>query len=113
MIVGDAGLTVGARCHVRDSVDPKRSVAAGRRDVVDARQLYPKGAREQTMSQRPTLTATGLCGACRFASVVPSARGPQYLRCGRSDLNAAYARYPQLPMQQCVGFEPRRERDDE
>lgn len=64
------------------------------------------------MSERPTLTATGLCGVCRFAAVVPSARGPQYLRCGRSDSDPSYARYPRLPMRVCAGFEPRREPGD-
>lgn len=56
-------------------------------------------------SPRPTLTPTGLCGSCRHAAVVPSARGPRYLRCARSDGDASYARYPRLPVQRCEGFE--------
>ncbi|MFA7297346.1 MAG: hypothetical protein WC211_09225 [Dehalococcoidia bacterium] len=50
-------------------------------------------------------TSPGLCATCRWARVVPSARGSAFLRCGRSDLDAAFRRYPALPVLRCAGFE--------
>ncbi|MSQ35911.1 MAG: hypothetical protein EXR63_02030 [Dehalococcoidia bacterium] len=50
----------------------------------------------------------GLCGRCDWARSVTSARGSRFLRCGRSDLDAAYARYPRLPVRACAGFEAAR-----
>lgn len=52
-------------------------------------------------------TSPGLCASCRWARVIESARGSAFLRCGRSDLDAAYRRYPPLPMLRCAGFEAR------
>jgi hypothetical protein len=50
-------------------------------------------------------TSPGLCATCRWARVVENARGSAFLRCGRSDLDATYRRYPQLPVLRCAGFE--------
>jgi hypothetical protein len=47
----------------------------------------------------------GLCAQCRWARTVTSARGGRFLRCGRSDTEAAYPRYPRLPVRSCAGFE--------
>lgn len=53
-----------------------------------------------------TLAANlGLCATCRWARRVESARGSNFLRCARSDLDAAYPRYPRLPVHACAGFE--------
>ena len=52
-------------------------------------------------------TSPGLCATCRWARAVESARGSTFLRCGRSDLDAAYRRYPSLPVLRCAGFEAR------
>ena len=51
----------------------------------------------------------GLCGSCTWARLVGSARGSRFLRCGRSDDDARYARYPALPVRACPGYEPRRD----
>jgi hypothetical protein len=53
----------------------------------------------------PTPPSPGLCATCRWARVVESARGSAFLRCGRSDLDAAFRRYPPLPVLRCDGFE--------
>lgn len=51
------------------------------------------------------MPSPGLCAACRWARVVGSARGSAFLRCGRSDLDPAFRRYPPLPVLRCAGFE--------
>ena len=48
---------------------------------------------------------SGLCATCRWARQVTTARGSHFLRCGRSDADPTYARYPALPVLRCVGFE--------
>ena len=50
----------------------------------------------------------GLCGGCRWARAVVSARGSRFLRCGRADDDPAFARYPALPVRACAGFEAER-----
>jgi hemoglobin len=50
----------------------------------------------------------GLCGGCRWARAVVSARGSRFLRCGRADDDPAFARYPALPVRTCAGFEAER-----
>jgi hypothetical protein len=48
----------------------------------------------------------GLCGTCRFARVVRSARGSTFWLCERSVTDARFPRYPALPVVRCAGFEP-------
>ncbi|MBI2963245.1 MAG: hypothetical protein HYY35_05770 [Deltaproteobacteria bacterium] len=47
----------------------------------------------------------GLCAGCRFARRVRSAKGSEFLLCGRSELDRAFPRYPRLPVVRCGGFE--------
>lgn len=47
----------------------------------------------------------GLCARCRHARVQASARGSRFWRCLRADTEAAYLRYPPLPVRLCPGFE--------
>ena len=49
----------------------------------------------------------GLCESCVWARVVATARGSAFLRCGRSDFDARFPRYPRLPVLECAGFEQR------
>jgi len=39
--------------------------------------------------------------------VIPSDRGQRFIRCGKSDADPRYARYPALPMAHCQGYETR------
>ncbi len=48
----------------------------------------------------------GLCGRCVHARRVTSGKGSVFLRCGRSDTDPSFRRYPVLPMRDCRGFEP-------
>ena len=45
----------------------------------------------------------GLCSKCRFLAVVRS-RTSAYVRCGFSDDDDRYPRYPPLPVMTCEGF---------
>jgi hypothetical protein len=47
----------------------------------------------------------GQCESCRFARAQRSARGSDFLRCGRSDDDPTYLRYPPLPVTNCAGYE--------
>jgi hemoglobin len=55
-----------------------------------------------------TESEPGLCGRCRWARTIVSARGSRFLRCGRADDDPAFARYPALPVRSCAGFEAER-----
>jgi len=47
----------------------------------------------------------GLCADCAYARRVESARGSQFLLCERSRTDAAYPKYPRLPVIECAGYE--------
>jgi hypothetical protein len=49
----------------------------------------------------------GACATCRHARAIVSARGSTFVRCGRSDADSRYPRYPRLPLLRCAGFEER------
>jgi len=52
----------------------------------------------------PAAARAGLCGRCRHAAVVRSARGSEFWRCGMSDRDPRYPRYPRLPVIACAAF---------
>ena len=47
----------------------------------------------------------GLCLDCRHARVVRSRTDRNYYRCGRSDHDARYPKYPRLPVMSCEGHD--------
>ena len=51
------------------------------------------------------LTDPGLCGRCRWARGVRTARGSGFLRCARSETEDRFPKYPRLPMVRCSGHE--------
>jgi hypothetical protein len=56
------------------------------------------------MEAGPANPPPGLCGTCRHARVIPSDRGQRFIRCGLSDTDQRYARYPPLPVAHCQGY---------
>lgn len=48
----------------------------------------------------------GLCGACRHAREIVSGKGSRFVLCERSQTDAAFPRYPRLPVIACTGYEP-------
>jgi hypothetical protein len=51
----------------------------------------------------------GLCDRCRFQRLVPNRRGSVFSLCERSREDAAFPRYPRLPVERCAGFAERAE----
>jgi len=49
----------------------------------------------------------GLCARCRFMRRMHSDRGATFYLCERSATDAAFPKYPRLPVLQCAGYEPR------
>jgi hypothetical protein len=47
----------------------------------------------------------GLCGRCEHARRIVSDKGSIFWRCGRSETDPAFPRYPALPVVRCPGFE--------
>lgn len=56
-------------------------------------------------SSRQADPAVGLCSVCRHGRSQPSAKGNTFWRCGRSDEDETFLRYPPLPVTECRGFE--------
>jgi hypothetical protein len=46
----------------------------------------------------------GLCGTCLHARVVRSDRGSVFYRCGLSDGDPQFPKYPRLPVIECAGW---------
>ncbi len=47
----------------------------------------------------------GLCLDCLHARVVRARGGQDYYRCGRSDDDGRFPKYPRLPMLRCEGYD--------
>ena len=56
--------------------------------------------------------AGGLCERCVHAEEIFSAKGSRFIRCGLSDTDPAYVKYPRLPVTACPGFSGRTLRPD-
>jgi hypothetical protein len=50
----------------------------------------------------------GLCATCIHAQTVHSDRGSTFLRCGLSDADPNFPKYPRLPVLECTGWTPAR-----
>lgn len=46
----------------------------------------------------------GLCSRCVFTQRVITSRGSVFYRCGRSEDDARFPKYPALPVVSCVGY---------
>jgi len=75
------------------------------------RQLRPRVALDSTNDMPPTSPSesqrAGLCASCRHAELVTSSRGATFYRCGLSDRDPRFPRYPSLPVLVCRGYEAR------
>ncbi len=48
----------------------------------------------------------GLCKTCRHCKPIKNARESVFYRCRLSETDAAYAKYPRLPVLKCSGYNP-------
>ena len=62
-------------------------------------------AMDPRAAESAQLNEVGLCAHCRQARVIRSDRGSTFYQCRRSFNDPAYAKYPQLPVRTCSGFE--------
>jgi hypothetical protein len=46
----------------------------------------------------------GLCLDCQHARRIDSSRGSTFYRCGLSDSDPSFPKYPRLPVLQCLGY---------
>lgn len=49
----------------------------------------------------------GLCVSCVHARRVEALRGAVFYRCGHSDVDPAFPKYPQLPVRECAAYDKR------
>lgn len=47
----------------------------------------------------------GLCATCAHARRIESARGSQFMLCGRSATDPRFPKYPRLPVITCGGYQ--------
>ena len=58
------------------------------------------------MEERSNESArVGLCVNCVHARRVEALRGAVFYRCGYSDVDPAFPKYPQLPVRECAAYE--------
>ena len=46
----------------------------------------------------------GLCGTCSYRRSVTSAKGSVFVRCGLSETDERFPKFPRLPVLACSGF---------
>jgi hypothetical protein len=60
-------------------------------------------AEDRTIESK--IAPEGLCAECAFARRIESARGSRFMLCERSRTDAAFPKYPRLPVIACEGYE--------
>lgn len=53
----------------------------------------------------PSQERVGLCASCRNVQVIESARGSTFYLCRLAAVDAAFPKYPRLPVLRCAGYE--------
>lgn len=48
----------------------------------------------------------GLCATCTHMQKIASDRGSTFYRCGLSDTDPRFPKYPRLPVLRCSGYRP-------
>ncbi len=54
--------------------------------------------------RRAARSLVGLCAECAFSRRQESSKGSAFWRCGRSEEDSHFPRYPSLPVERCTGF---------
>lgn len=71
-----------------------------------------QGARRDRSALAQLAADPGLCATCVHLQLVGSKRSV-FVRCGRSDEDDRFLRYPPLPVFRCAGYEAESETDPE
>jgi hypothetical protein len=56
--------------------------------------------------RNPVTVNPGLCATCTHARIIRSDRGSTFIRCGLSDVDSRFPKYPALPVIKCSGWNP-------
>jgi hypothetical protein len=59
---------------------------------------------DESSSPGETANTVGLCERCVHARGITSSRGSIFYLCKLSEVDNRFARYPRLPVLQCIGF---------
>jgi hypothetical protein len=59
------------------------------------------------------VTNPGLCGVCVNVRIVESGKGSRFYLCKLSAVDPRFARYPRLPVLECIGFEKKEDSGEE
>jgi hypothetical protein len=54
-----------------------------------------------------SVAGAGMCDSCRHQTEVRNTRGSVFSLCERSRTEAAFSRYPRLPVLECGGYQTR------
>jgi len=57
------------------------------------------------MNTQPIHSSVDLCQTCQYARQIESDRGSVFLRCELSFQDQRFAKYPRLPVLECVGYQ--------
>jgi hypothetical protein len=49
----------------------------------------------------------GLCDSCAHQKLIRTGRGSVFSMCLRSKTDERFPKYPRLPVERCLGYEPR------
>ena len=75
--------------------------------IAEVGPTVPEPSQNVTFHDRPSNESArvGLCFTCVHGRRVESLRGAQFYRCGYSDVDPSFAKYPQLPVRECAAYE--------
>ena len=48
----------------------------------------------------------GLCARCAWVTRIRTRRGSEFWKCGRSEIDPKFPKYPRVPVTVCTGYEP-------
>lgn len=55
----------------------------------------------------------GLCADCAWVKRIRTSRGSEFWKCGRSEIDEKFPKYPRVPVTACTGYESGSDRSDE
>ena len=86
--------------------DPKSEPVGGSKTEPDGGSTAEPdaGRKAEPNSGRKLDPQVGLCGACAFVRHIENRRGSVFYRCGLSEEDPRFPKYPPLPVLTCPGF---------
>jgi hypothetical protein len=60
--------------------------------------------RQSEAEGSPDAARVGLCADCEFVRRIVSAKGSEFIQCGRAKHDPTYLQYPPVPVRDCEGY---------